>query len=225
MLPPFFPHLHLHFCTYLHEERQRLAIKQRIPPRKTKKKKRRKVRKIRGWKLENRRNRVTISYFSTASGRRNDLDARWTFLIVLKNELRPKRSMCTASLSPSTRDTAITSRPRLILFDQRINELNVIYHASLCFVSSFVPLPCSSRSITRKYLGKWKKDTTKTRRYREKSPDFFSPCVATISTKLEENERDRFTAGKSINLFIRSFVRFLQRWIKHRKLCCMGSTV
>lgn len=56
---------------------------------------------------------------------------------VVKNELRPKGSTCTTSLSPSTRDTAITSRPRLILFD-RINQLDVIYHASLCFISSFV---------------------------------------------------------------------------------------
>lgn len=122
MLPPwknassiFFPFLHF---TCLHEDRQRLAIKQQNPASKKKKKKSKKDSRVKMEGIASRRLRRAIN--------------------VVKNELRPKGSTCTTSLSPSTRDTAITSRPRLILFDQWINQLDVIYHASLCFISSFV---------------------------------------------------------------------------------------
>lgn len=114
---------------------------------------------------------------------------------VVKNELRPKGSTCTTSLSPSTRDTAITSRPKLILFDQWINQLDVIYHASLCFVRSM--LDC-----TIEYLHLGKKGLPST--------ILFSRVFRLNWRKTKE----RSSLHQHSKLSIHSFIHFLQRWIK-----------
>lgn len=69
-----------------------------------------------------------------AALRRNDSDARQTFLLVALKMNYTLKAPRTPALLPSTRDADIISRPRLIRLDEGINKTNDIYHASLCSV-------------------------------------------------------------------------------------------
>lgn len=187
MLPPFSPFLRF---TCLREERQRLAIKRQIPLSKKEKEKNKSKKESRELKTRNEgKSEKSRHDFLFFNGLRLPIETTSTSTlrgkcssIVLKNELRPKRSTCRVrvySIAFDTRYRHNFSSKSHPLWDQGINGLNVIYHANLCFVSSFVPL----RSIARQLLRLREKD-----RYREKITRRFSFYVYSVSIKLEKDE-------------------------------------